>query len=65
MCIFLQSCEMYEILMCLPSGKRLLCALSAHDSQWKAEARRRRLHAVSTHVPVGQSKHQVWKRVKL
>lgn len=47
------------------SDKSLLCTLSAHDSQREAEARRRRLHAVSAHVFVRQSQHQVWKRVIL
>lgn len=56
---------MNKFLILFSSGKFLLRTLSAHDSQWKAEARRRGLHAFSTHVSVRQSKHQVWKRVIL
>lgn len=47
------------------SGKFLLRALSAFDTQREAAASRRRLHAVSAHVSVRQSQHQVWKRVTL
>lgn len=47
------------------SGEFVLRALPAHDAQREAAARGRRLHAVSAHVPVGQSQRQVWKRVRL
>lgn len=51
--------------MLYSSGKFILRALSAHDAQREAAASRRRLHAVSAHVSVRQSQHQVWKRVTL
>lgn len=51
--------------MLFSSGKFILRALSAHDTQREAAASWRRLPAVSAHVSVRQSQHQVWKRVTL
>lgn len=61
-CPFFLSMSIFNM---FSSGKFILRALSAHDPQREGAASRRRLHAVSAHVSVRQSQHQVWKRVTL